>query len=226
MNLSQTTEKLTNLIDRIRGYINEEGEYVDGINDWISKHPGTDPNAYEIMDCNVQFAEILAELRAYYVKNGKIDATATNSVPYMIAFHPEIEECYYVLETMDELRDTENHPFFKDYRTAKGFLYGGGLPFKNFRFLFDQYEAMRRIKREVLCKSMSVPFYIWQVHRTEPNYQYDNKSEFEGMKEAFALYEASEEPCQFFQQVSNLHNKIEKDYKYSTPDDTNKKLIK
>ena len=58
------------------------------------------------------------------------------------------------------------------------------------------------------------------------DYQYDNKSEFEGMKEAFALYEASEEPCQFFQQVSNLHNKIEKDYKYSTPDDTNKKLIK
>lgn len=36
--------------------------------------------------------------------------------------------------------EAENHPFFKDYRTAKGFLHGGGLPFKNFRFLFDQYQ--------------------------------------------------------------------------------------
>lgn len=225
MNLSQTTEKLTSLIDRIRGYINEEGEYVDGINDWISKHPGTDPNAYEIMDCNVRFAEILAELRAYYVKNGKIDATAQNSVPYMIAFHPEIEECYYVLETMDELRDTDNHPFFTT-KEAQEMYYTVKCCQDFASYVLPQDEAMRRIKREVLCKSMSVPFYIWQVHRTEPNYQYDNKAEFEEMKEAFALYEASEEPCQFLQQVSNLHNKIEKDYKYSTQDDTNKKLIK
>lgn len=32
-----------------------------------------------------------------------------------------------------------DHPFFKELRTAQGFLHGGGLPFKNFRFLFDQY---------------------------------------------------------------------------------------
>lgn len=33
----------------------------------------------------------------------------------------------------------KDHPFFKDVRTAQGFLHGGGLPFQNFRFLFDQY---------------------------------------------------------------------------------------
>lgn len=33
----------------------------------------------------------------------------------------------------------ENHPFFRDVKTAKGFLHGGGLPFENFRFAFDQY---------------------------------------------------------------------------------------
>lgn len=221
MNLEQTIEKLTNLIDRIRGYVNADGEHVDGIIDWISKNPDTDPNVYEIMDCNVQFAEILAELRAHYVKKGEIPATAQNSVPYMIAFHPEIEECYYVLETMDELRDTDNHQFFKTpeaYEMYQSIKYCQDTA----SYVLPQDEVMRRIKREVLCKSMSVPFYIWQVHRNTPDYKYDNKKEFEAMKEAFALYEVSEEPCQFLPLVFNLHNKIEKDYKYSTQDKENK----
>lgn len=225
MNLVKTEEKLRNLIDRISGYVNEKGEYVDGINDWINKHPGTDPNAYEIMDCNVQFAEILAELRAYYVKEGRIDPEALNAVSYMCAFHPEIEECYYVLETMDELRDTDKHPFFTTPEASE--MYYSVKCCQDFAlYVLPQDDAMRKIKREVLCKAMSVPFYIWQVHRTEPNYQYDNQSEFEGMKEAFALYEASEEPCQFAKQVASLHDKIEKDYKYSTQKDEDKKLIK
>jgi len=33
----------------------------------------------------------------------------------------------------------ENHPFFRDLNTAQGFLHGGGLPFRSFRFLFDRY---------------------------------------------------------------------------------------
>lgn len=36
-------------------------------------------------------------------------------------------------------KGAENHPFFRDMKTAKGFLHGGGLPFENFRFAFDQY---------------------------------------------------------------------------------------
>lgn len=225
MSLEKTSEKLTCLIERIRGYVNDEGEYVDGINDWINKHPGTDPNAYELMDCNVQFAEILAELRAYYVATGRIAATAQNAVPYMIAFHPEIEECYYVLETMDSLRDTENHPFFTTPEANE--MYYSVKCCQDFAsYVLPQDESMRRIKREVLCKSMSVPFYIWQVHRTEPDYKYDNQVEFEGMKEAFALYESSEEPCQFARQVQALHDKIETDYKYSTPKEIDKPIAK
>lgn len=223
MNLEQTIEKLTNLIDKIRGYVNADGEHIDGIIDWINKNPDTDPNVYEIMDCNVQFAEILAELRKHYVKNGEIPATSPNAVPYMIAFHPEIEECYYVLETMDELRDTDNHPFFTTLE-AQEMYYSVKYCQDSASYVLPQDTAMQRIKREVLCKSMSVPFYIWQEHRTNPNYQYDNKTEFEGMKEAFALYEASEEPCQFLPLVFNLHNKIEKDYKYSTQDKENKTI--
>lgn len=225
MNLEQIDEKLTILIERIRGYVNKDGEYVDGINDWINKHPGTDPNAYEIMDCNVRFAEILAELRAYYVAAGRISATAQNAVPYMIAFHPGIEECYYVLETMDELRDTENHPFFTTPEASE--MYYSIKCCQDFAsYVLPQDDVMRNIKRETLCKAMSVPFYIWQEHRTEPNYQYDNQSEFEGMKEAFALYEASEEPCQFARQVAALHDKIDRDYKYSTQKNKDKQMTK
>lgn len=34
----------------------------------------------------------------------------------------------------------KDHPFFRDLKTAQGFLHGGGLPFDNFRFLFDKYK--------------------------------------------------------------------------------------
>ena len=34
----------------------------------------------------------------------------------------------------------QNHPFFCDLRTAEGFLHGGGLPFENYRIVFDQYK--------------------------------------------------------------------------------------
>ena len=37
------------------------------------------------------------------------------------------------------------------------------------------------------------------------------------MKEMFTLYEASEEPCQFKDQVTNLFAQINKDYKYKEP---------
>lgn len=62
---------------------------------------------------------------------------------------------------------------------------------------------------------MSVPFYIWQVKRTEPAYQYDNINEFEGMKQMNALYQASVSPAQFAESVDNLHKVIESSYKYS-----------
>ena len=64
---------------------------------------------------------------------------------------------------------------------------------------------------------MSVPFYIWQVQRTEPNYQFDNEHEFNGLKEMFALYETTENPCQYKIQIENLLSKIEEDYKYKSP---------
>lgn len=214
MSLEQITSNLTSLRSRIHG-----------INAWIQANPTiTDPNAYEIMDCNVQFAEIIAELKAYYVKTGEIPADLDNqelmaTVNFLAAAHPEIEGCYHELGTMDILRNIADHPFFTLPEVNE--MYCSVKACQDFAtYDLPSDEGLRRIKRELLCKSMSVPFYIWQVHRTEPDYQYDNILEFEGMKQMHALYQSSEEPCQFGPQVDALLSKINTDYKYSTQEKT------
>lgn len=208
-------EQLTNKLIALRNR-------VHGINTWIQENPSvTDPNVYELMDCNIEFAEILTELKAEYVAAGEVpnDFDSTQpmaTVSYMLAFHPEIEECYHELGTMDDLRDIANHPFFQTTEVNEMYCnIKACQDFANYGISSD--EGVRRVKRELLCKSMSVPFYIWQVKRTEPEYQYDNISEFEGMKSMNALYQASEEPPQFGKLVDALFEKINKNYKYSTP---------
>lgn len=53
MDLKELTKKTADLEGRI-----------SGINKWIKENPlVTDPNAYEITDCNVSFAECLAEYK-------------------------------------------------------------------------------------------------------------------------------------------------------------------
>lgn len=61
---------------------------------------------------------------------------------------------------------------------------------------------------------MSVPFYIWQVHRNEPDYQYDNATEFNGMKAMLDIYK-QEGNTQFVPEIESMFHVIEKNYKYS-----------
>ena len=221
MNLEQITTRLTKLVKRIGGGTDEKGHHIPGINDWIRKNPETDPNAYEIMDCNIQFAECLADLKAYYVSTGDIPSDLDEqelmaTVTFLAALHPEVEDCYRELGTMDILRNIAEHPFFTTKEANEMYCSIKACQ-DNVDYIAPPDEALRRIKRELLCKSMSVPFYIWQVKRTDTVYQYDNKTEFDSMKEMLALYETSESPCQFKEPLTNLFTTIEKDYKYSTP---------
>lgn len=49
--------------DKTRNLANKIG----GINNWIKNNPQvTDPNAYEIVTCNVEFAEVLSEYAKKY----------------------------------------------------------------------------------------------------------------------------------------------------------------
>lgn len=216
MTLEQIEERITNLSNRI-----------NGINTWIKNNPQvTDPNVYEIMDCNVQYAEVVAELVAYYNEQGWPEineetgdmmlekkwprSARVADLPYL---HPDLANCFLGLCTMETLREFPTHPFIQKsesydmYATLRMRQLTG-------TYVLGKTEEDRRIKRELICKSMSVPFYIWQVQRTEPNYQFDNEQEFNSMKDMFALYEASEEPCQYKIQIQNLLSKIEENSKF------------
>lgn len=230
MELNEILEELTGLINRLNGYVDEQGRKHSGILDWIRNHPETDPNAYEIMDCNVQFAEILSQLRTHYVNEGDIPedydlGEFMASVSYMNQLHPEIEEAYKAIGIMDDLRNTVEHPFFVS-PAAYNMYYAIKCSQDNADYVVPEDASLRRIKREMLCKSMSVPFYIWQTQVKEPNYQYDNVIEYEGMKTALALYQESEKTPQFAGQVQALHDTIKKNYKFSTQKDEDTKKMK
>lgn len=194
MELEQLKSKTENLTER-----------VTGINNWIKSNPQvTDPNAYEIMDCNVSLAEIFSE----YAKVDNLRVLENVS-----GKHPEIEPCYFGVVEMDSLRDTMHHPFFQSKEVND--LY---CAVKRSQLSMD-YDIptnpeTRRIKKELLCKSMSVPFYIWQVQRTETEYQYDNVNEFSGMKAMLDIYK-SEGNTQFVLEIEALFGVVEKNYKYS-----------
>lgn len=181
-------------------------ERIVGINNWIKANPQVaDPNAYEILDCNVSLAETLAEYAK--VENSQVLQEVSSK-------HSEIEPCYLSVVEMDVLRDTTHHPFFQNKEVND--LYCEVKKSQIF-MNYDIPENMetKRIKKELLCKSMSVPFYIWQVHRTEPKYEYDNASEFNSMKAMLDIYK-QEGNTQFVPQIEALFGIIEKNYKYSS----------
>lgn len=219
MSIEKEEKKLT--LAEIEAKMSDLASRIHWINDWIRSNPSTDPNAHEIMDCNVQYAEVFAELIKFYTENGwpMLPTDSTNGWPNHVKpadlpkLHPALGSCFLGLCTMDSLRDLEHHPFFitNEANSMYAAVRTRGLAGT---YILPEKEEDRRIKRELLCKSMSVPFYIWQVQRTEPDYQYDNQSEFDSMKDMFALYQASEEECQFKDQISGLFAKIEANYKY------------
>lgn len=176
-------------------------EKIQGINNWIKEHPQvTDPNAYEIMQCNVEFAEILGQYQPYAATESFID-------------HPEFMDCYTFLSEMDGLRDTRNHPFFAT-QEAKSLYLAVKESQLGMNYQVPVDPVTRQIKKELLCKSMSVPFYIWQTQRNEPDYQYDNAVEFSTMKDMLATYQADGNQ-QFVPQMKGLFDVIKKNYKYS-----------
>lgn len=173
MNVKEVETRIDNLTDR-----------VTGINRWIKQNPQiTDPNAYEIMDCNVQFAECISELGQCYNQSNDKDQLAQE----LELTRPSMEACYNQLGEMDMLRDIEHHPFFQSPEAKD--LYGSLLETQaSGSYELPQTAEDRQLKRELLCKSMSVPFYIWQVRRNEPDYQYDNAGEYQQMQEMLTIY--------------------------------------
>ena len=192
-------------LEQLKSEAENFAERVTGINKWIKSNPQEkDPNAYEIMDCNVSLAELFSEY-------AEVDCSRV--LQNAAAKHPEIEPCYFGVVEMDSLRDTAHHPFFQS-KEANDLYCAVKRSQLSMDYEIPEDMETRRIKKELLCKSMSVPFYIWQVQRENPDYKYDNAAEFSGMKAMLDIYK-SEGNTQFVPEIEAMFNVIEKNYKYS-----------
>lgn len=199
-------------LEQLKIKMNSLSQRIIGINTWIEENPQvTDPNAYEIMSCNIELAECIAEYKNYtnQLPITKIEQNETSQVVENI---PELISSIKEIKKMEQLRDTTHHPFFQSEEANS--LYKG-IKQSQLSMDYDIPEDVetRKIKKELLCKSMSVPFYIWQVKRLEPGYQYDNIKEFSDMKAMLEVYK-QEGNTQFVPQIESLFNVIEKNYKY------------
>lgn len=205
---------------------------INGINGWIKANPNTDPNYYEVMDCYVDYATLVSSANAYYSANEYPEVNGKETTHYdIISFDPAIHACHLAMNEMLQLRgvfsEAENH--FGKEPQAHEFL----VQFQ-YRAVTGEYQVpenptLAQLKKEVLCKSMSVPFYIWQEQRKDSNFKYDNVAEFTALKEQYGIYQtavgvqehivhldkSTYEGPQFGEQVEALLDRVEKSYKYS-----------
>ncbi len=210
-------------------------ERMKGINDWIRSNPNTDPNFYEIMDCEVELGKLLSYKNQYYQENGypeKKNDNGTNSLythHEIFKFDEHVKKAHDELKEMINLRGSGIAKVLQDipelYNMWQEIGYRTGIAEYH-----DPKGDMSEIKKKILCKSVSIPFYIWQERRTNPDFQYDNTVEYDELKEMYDLYSAQVgkqtinehkdgsfyEGPQFGEEIENLIGFIEKSYKYST----------
>lgn len=183
--------KLTSLKERLYGKYDCNGNRISmGIIPWIKEHPEvTEPNMYEIVSCWCEFGEGLSALNEYYLTTGyPLLEDGKESCHYETWKTTEVSRaCRDGLVEMENLRNLNNHEFAQS-EVAQDFL--EELKYRVFASEYDvpRNPSIAELKKEVLCKSMSIPFYIWQVQRTNPNYRYDNIVEWQSVQEAYQMY--------------------------------------
>ena len=152
---------------------------VQNINKWIKENPNvSDANMWEIMNYLTELGWILSDLR-----KGSQEYE-TNVLPSSIeALNNEIK--FMLLSRKEYLNDFTNFlgikALWEDYLKK---VFTGNIEYNN-------SEIDNQVK-ELLCKEMGVLCYIYGVKRNEPDYLYDNKLEFEEMKEKIKLLDNNE----------------------------------
>ena len=152
---------------------------VQNINKWIKENPNvSDANMWEIMNYLTELGWILSDLR-----KGSQEYE-TNVLPSSIeALNNEIK--FMLLSRKEYLNDFTNFlgikALWEDYLKK---VFTGNIEYNN-------SEIDNQLK-ELLCKEMGVLCYIYGVKRNEPDYLYDNKLEFEEMKEKIKLLDNNE----------------------------------
>ena len=152
---------------------------VQNINKWIKENPNvSDANMWEIMNYLTELGWILSDLR-----KGSQEYEI-NVLPSSIeTLNNEIK--FMLLSRKEYLNDFTNFlgikALWEDYLKK---VFTGNIEYNN-------SEIDNQVK-ELLCKEMGVLCYIYGVKRNEPDYLYDNKLEFEEMKEKIKLLDNNE----------------------------------
>ena len=203
-----------------------------GINSWIEANLNTDPNFHEMVDCMVEYGKLAKQYDKYYQKagyptfdNGSEEVEATHY--HLALVSPKLKEAQSELSKMWNLR--RKSPFFED-ETVREFTTELSMRTQIAEYNVPEDKEIERIKKEVLCKTASIYFYIWQVKQTNPDYQYDNEAEWNNLLQAYEIYkdavgvevaysnssntEKYEGP-QFGRELEKMHKEINKSYKYS-----------
>lgn len=179
-------------------------EDLKKINGWIKHHLDTEPNFYEIASSWIRFGELVHEKCLYYNQVG-YPYNFSEKRPYtryeIVGVDASLRLCYNQMNEMEHLRRIAVHPLFDD---------------ENIKELYEQeiicasltgYMSYSKEMKELFCKCLSVPFYIYQEQRKDCNYKYDNKEEFVAMKTTLeeSLFSDSDRKRAF---ISSILNKI------------------
>ena len=181
----------------IKSFIDLDSK-LKGINGWISDNRKTDPNFYEICDCWISFG-----LLAHQVNNSTDlhEADEFKTVSYFLT------SCREQMAIMEYLRGISKDPFLAENKDARA-LYNCVVSDAT-RCLTD-YDS---ITCELIKKSLSVPFYIWQEKSNNSEFKYDNKNEFDLMK-TYLDVSSSDLDNNKKGYISNILEGIEKDAKW------------
>ena len=211
--------------------INKQAEALTnrfrGINSWIEANINTDPNFYEMVDCMVEYGKLVKQYDKYYQKagyptfdNGSEEVSATHY--HLALVSPKLKEAQSELSKMWDLR--RKSPFFED-EIVREFTNELSLRAKIAEYYVPEDKEIERIKKEVLCKTAGIYFYIWQVKQTNPDYKYDNEAEWNNLLQAYEIYKDAAKYVgpQFGKELEKMHAVINENYKYS--DNVNKKQM-
>lgn len=203
-------------------------ERYKNINNFIKNNPNTDPNFCEMVDCIVDFGVLLSNYNFYYENNGYPELEEGKAATHydISKFVPEVKNAQDNLNEMLRLR--EKSDFFLDF-TAKKFMIELVYRCEVGEYNVPYDPDLASIKKEVLCKTAGIYFYIWQVKRNELDYQYDNQVEFTNLIEEYEVYKGSSgiqerkvnldntyyEGPQFGEIIEDMLTSINKNYKYN-----------
>lgn len=158
------------------------------INNYIQDNMNTVPNFREMVDSVIEYGKLISQFASYYNRNGYpiIEDEGREASNYEIAVvNQDVRDVQEGIYQMMQLRG--NHQFFSD-PTARAFMNELANASAVGGYYISEDSQVDNLKKEILCQVAAIYFYIWYTKQREPNYVYDNVSEWDALNEKYALY--------------------------------------